>query len=61
VVGALSAGVKQLDREADYSPTSAEVKKALNYTSTSSHAFMIMDPLPGNDRQMNSFKIAVTK
>jgi hypothetical protein len=38
---ALSPGVKQPEREADYSPpTSAEVKKARIYTSTPPYAFM---------------------
>jgi hypothetical protein len=41
VPGALSPGVKRLEREADHSPpTSAEVKKMWIYTSTLRYAFM---------------------
>jgi hypothetical protein len=41
VPGALSPGVKRLEREADHSPpASAEVKKIWIYTSTPPYAFM---------------------
>jgi hypothetical protein len=40
VPGALSQGVKRPGREADHSPTSAEVKKTWVYTSTPPYAFI---------------------
>jgi len=41
VTGALSLWVKRTDHEADHSPpSSAEVKNAWSYTSTSQYAFM---------------------
>jgi hypothetical protein len=41
VPGALSQGVKRLEREADHSsPSSTEVKNAWCYTSTTQHVFM---------------------
>jgi hypothetical protein len=41
VPGVLYLGVKQPEREADYSPPcSAEIKKAWSYTSTLQYAFM---------------------
>jgi hypothetical protein len=40
-IGGFSLGVKRQGREADHSPpTSAEVKKMYNYTSTPPYAFM---------------------
>jgi hypothetical protein len=40
VMGALVPGVKRQGREADHSPSSAEVKKMWIYTSTPPYAFM---------------------
>jgi hypothetical protein len=40
VQGSLSQGIKQQRREADYSSTSAEVKKMWIYTSTPPYVFM---------------------
>jgi hypothetical protein len=41
ILGALSPGIKWLEREADHSPPSnAEVKNAWSYTSTLPYAFM---------------------
>jgi phage terminase large subunit-like protein len=43
VPGAISPGIKRLEREGDHShPTSAEVKKTWIYTSTPPHAFMAL-------------------
>jgi hypothetical protein len=55
VPGALSLGVKRLDREADHSPpSSAKVKNAWSYTSTPPYVFLVWCLVKHRDNNFTS-------